>query len=391
MTRYLYYSAPTIPAIYDSEWFAYPEKHYTPENSKAAPLLKTGASVVEVPQPVKKWYLGLIGGPIAPFCLDTPFRKQFESGGNYQGNSTACFGGKIVTGPEYKNVVTTAVLTVLPGYLYMSYVVPRALSADGLAGPDSDWWSLLGLSSRIMSWVIVISFTLASFSNPGIVPRNEECVKELGIDRLGDKPVPRYLRFRPDFQDGGITLKQKYCNTCQIYRPPRSKHCQFCDNCVLRFDHHCTWLGNCVGLFNYRYFVTLIYTASIYLMQCIWVCCHVIEQREATSTDWGLMAFIDPFIKDPFVVFLLFYCIVLLVAVLLLSVYHTVITMQNLTTNEHVKNYYRDNPFDYTWHSNCRQIYCMPERVLAEGPIDRFEADIVPFGHYSSNASIEYA
>jgi len=112
---------------------------------------------------------------------------------------------------------------------------------------------------------------------------------------------------------------------------------------------------------------------------------------EDESKDSGIMAFVDPFLEEPKLIFLLIYCLILLVAVLLLSVYHSVITMQNLTTNEHVKNYYRDNPFDFTWHSNCTQIYCMPERVLAEGPADRFEADTIPFGHYSSNASIEYA
>jgi hypothetical protein len=73
------------------------------------------------------------------------------------------------------------------------------------------------------------------------------------------------------------------------------------------------------------------------------------------------------------------------VAVLLLSVYHTVITIMNLTTNEHVKNYYRDiNPFDAGPLLNCKQIYCFPELVLPEGGEDSIEADYVPFGAYVS-------
>lgn len=56
----------------------------------------------------------------------------------------------------------------------------------------------------------------------------------------------------------------KYCHTCLIWRPERSKHCRECDACCQKFDHHCPWTGNCIGLRNYVHFVRFICMVTLY-------------------------------------------------------------------------------------------------------------------------------
>eukprot|EP00927_Polykrikos_kofoidii_P054654 TRINITY_DN49041_c0_g1_i1.p1 TRINITY_DN49041_c0_g1~~TRINITY_DN49041_c0_g1_i1.p1 ORF type:complete len:342 (-),score=33.26 TRINITY_DN49041_c0_g1_i1:227-1252(-) len=310
-----------------------------------------------------------------PLCFVGP-EKDFVDYLNedYSGNSTLYFGGRSAVGQVWPNTTCTIACLFGLGFLYTWLVLPRYPSP------------VFVNCSYVLGVLILALFLLAAFTNPGICPRGDQIPKELKkkLDRRG-YPLPRFLRIN------GITVQQKFCNTCLIYRPPRSKHCIQCDNCVLRFDHHCMWLGNCVGLHNYHWFVMLLYSATIYLISILHVVLYVLSVEadseygdNAGFVDWLVLLFKHFWLTD-----LIIFCFVVLLGVLLLAVYHTVISSLNLTTNEHIKEYYtRDNPFDYGPVSNCIQIYFRPERVIAKGD-DEIEFDDEPFGAYSPGLSYE--
>jgi len=308
-------------------------------------------------------------GPVCIFGPEEPFKDYINK--RYKGKTTVCCGGRFSC-CQFSNVASTGAMLFLPGSFYMLRVFPMGYEPE-YASPTDTFEGCLQIA---LAWTVLFSFLAAAFTQPGIVPKNEKIPKELEnkLDLRSRFPQHRFLRIN------GITIKQKFCATCNVFRPPRSKHCQQCDTCVLRMDHHCTWLGNCIGLNNYRYFVCLICSGAIFLFMLLTTTVRVFVKTRyqqfgdhANLLDCLILVF-----EDWYLIVLLCYAFFIFLAVLMLAVYHIVISFQNLTTNEHVKNYYRDNPFDFGWLKNCRHIFCYPEKVLPVGP-DILEADDVPF------------
>ena len=78
----------------------------------------------------------------------------------------------------------------------------------------------------------------------------------------------------------------KYCETCLIFRPAKSAHCNICNNCVSEFDHHCIWLGTCVGKNNYPAFFFFVIALNCLLLTVIVTCIRqLVEQVNLHVND----------------------------------------------------------------------------------------------------------
>ena len=69
-------------------------------------------------------------------------------------------------------------------------------------------------------------FFKVSFTDPGIIPRGQPNRSAHPTTTVKDIVVR------------GTVTETKYCETCSIWRPPRSSHCSNCNNDVMVFDHH---------------------------------------------------------------------------------------------------------------------------------------------------------
>eukprot|EP00929_Paragymnodinium_shiwhaense_P103476 TRINITY_DN67009_c0_g1_i3.p1 TRINITY_DN67009_c0_g1~~TRINITY_DN67009_c0_g1_i3.p1 ORF type:complete len:440 (+),score=76.90 TRINITY_DN67009_c0_g1_i3:99-1418(+) len=270
--------------------------------------------------------------------------------------------------PDLSSLGCTVLFTAVPGTIFLRSFLPRAiaLNEDG----KGDWGTTL-----CMFWACcaVLGLWGASFRNPGVVPRGVKGNSANGPWQAAQALPQRTLLVNT------VAVKQRWCPTCRLYRPLRSKHCSQCDRCIFRFDHHCTWLGVCIGLNNYRYFLLLICSATLFYLQGAMITFRVLrhgwgEAMPARTDDDGedtdlegamhfvLLRVIHRLLVDHgWEVVYFVYSLLMFVALFVLVLYHGIIIYCNLTTNEHVREYYlTKNPFDESPLVNCQDVFCSP-------------------------------
>jgi hypothetical protein len=147
------------------------------------------------------------------YTEDEPKEKLFNAWPGY--NSPVCC-GTCLMGPDRGVWVTTISLILAPTFLFVFV---------GQSSP-SIIVSILALITCSCSMYFLCK---ATFTEPGIIPRNDVRQEPLWKKEEAPKIVVGHSKASQK------EIPLKYCSTCHIWRPLRSKHCRDCDNCVEKF------------------------------------------------------------------------------------------------------------------------------------------------------------
>ena len=122
--------------------------------------------------------------------------------------------------------------------------------------------------------------------------------------------------------------KRRYCLICHTFKPDRTHHCSVCNRCVLNMDHHCPWVNNCVGFRNRKYFLLLIFYATIDILLINLVYIQELYEILNVIREKGLSIWSFMFVVPQMFLFPLFFVLVNF------TYFHINAVLNNMTTIE---------------------------------------------------------
>ena len=282
----------------------------------------------------------------------------------WPGNNRFFCGGRCMLGADLGYFCLSHAMIVLP---VVAFVVSQPLP-HGEGVPYANPLSFVGVQSSdglvysgVVAFLMLLAEALlwtAALTDPGILPRNlGECSVEgweRHIDPQTQAPYFYNAKFDTEtYWDIPPEVCPRYCATCNLQKPPRSKHCSACDNCVDRFDHHCPWVGNCIGRRNYRTFT--FFLAAVSLLDAALTAFTVLffaGKYELYELDFRNV--------DVIIAVVLFaYGVFMLLSLGGLGAYHLNLIAINETTNEHVKGIFAADDVENPHHHGCCTNYAV--------------------------------
>lgn len=201
------------------------------------------------------------------------------------------------------------------------------------------WYNLSPAVPIVVGYVwlaAIVNMLVTAYQDPGTVPRDLDPDPPTNRPPSADRdpedplysPLPRIIRVR-----NGQDLTLKWCETCHVYRPPRSSHCRVCDVCVEGIDHHCTFLNTCIGRRNYTsFFAFLIFSLLTSILCIVFSAVHLKLLTNNGTTSFGRALAISP---ASAVLFLLI--LIVFVPIMTLFTYHLRLIVMGRTTVEQIR------------------------------------------------------
>ncbi|KQK03935.1 probable protein S-acyltransferase 1 isoform X2 [Brachypodium distachyon] len=279
----------------------------------------------------------------------------------WRGNNKFLCGGRLIFGPDAGSLFLSTVLIAGP----LVGLCCQCITKMNSSSPDHNQ-QVLGLPVLIATVILGLAdmafLFLTSSRDPGIVPRNAR-PPECGVVDMttpstewvsAASPHLRVPRTK-DVVVNGCVVKVKYCDTCLLYRPPRTSHCSICNNCVQKFDHHCPWVGQCIGLRNYRFFFLFISTSTLlcfYVFAFSWL--NIVAA--AKSVNGSLLRAMGGEVLS---VVLAVYSFVSVWFVGGLTAFHLYLMASNQTTYENFRYRYdkKENPYNRGALANLAEVF----------------------------------
>lgn len=270
-------------------------------------------------------------------------------------------------------------LTTLPAILFFAFSAPFLWHHVSPALP---------IIFAYLYFTTTSSFLHATFSDPGILPRNLHphppppadedplaiaptagtewiMVRTFSPTSL-PKPDPEAHPDQPQQQPTtAMEVPTKYCKSCALWRPPRAHHCRVCDACIETQDHHCVWLNNCVGRRNYRYFFSFVLSASLLALSLIaFSLVHI--SLYASQHDLSFRASLTGRSQERVAFAMFLYAVLALPYPGSLCAYHIYLLSRGETTREYLNSHKflpkdRHRPFtQMSWTRNLLAVLARP-------------------------------
>ncbi|CAG9954877.1 unnamed protein product [Clonostachys rosea f. rosea IK726] len=81
----------------------------------------------------------------------------------------------------------------------------------------------------------------------------------------------------------------RLCKTCNLIKPPRSKHCSICKRCIARADHHCIFINSCVGYGNHHWFVLLLLSSAVVTSYATFLGLSILSEfQKSIYPEWSV-------------------------------------------------------------------------------------------------------